>query len=230
MLSYLIDFISLFYPRWCKCCKRTLACGEEYICLYCLASLAETDFHTYKDNPLEMVFAGRVAISRAAAYCFFRKGGTIQAIVHELKYNGCKKVGSYLGYLFGLTLREYEDFNSVDVIIPIPLHKKKLKKRGYNQSYYIAKGIAEAMSKQVNATSLIRIIDTATQTKKSRYDRWENVSNIFQITDHEELKDKHILLVDDIVTTGSTIESAAQQLLSISGTKVSIACLGYAGA
>ena len=229
MLAYLFDFASIFYPKFCDECGKTLIMREKCICSQCLASLAKTNFHTYKDNPLEMVFAGRVSIFRAAAFCFFRKENIMQNIIHKLKYKGNKEIGFYLGYLFGLKLIESEDFNSVDVIIPIPLHKKKQKKRGYNQSEYISRGIAKAMSKQIDTTSLIRIIDTSTQTRKSRYHRWENVSEIFKTTKQENLANKHILLVDDIVTTGATIESAAEQLLNISGTTISVACLGFAG-
>ena len=179
MLSILYDFASLFYPRFCDECGKTLVMREKCICLQCLADLAETNFHTYKDNPLELVFSGRVAIFRAAAFCFFRKESTIQNIVHKLKYKGNKEVGFYLGYVFGLRLKDNEDFKSVDVIVPIPLHRNRSKKRGYNQSEHISEGIAKAMSKQVDTTSLIRIVDTSTQTKKSRYHRWEMLRKFF---------------------------------------------------
>ena len=175
-----------------------------------------------------MVFAGRIPVCRAVAFCFFRQGNIMQNIIHQLKYAGNTEIGIYLGHLFGLSLAESKIFEMVDIILPIPLHKKKLKKRGYNQSVYIAKGIAKALSKPIDTTSLARVVATSTQTKKTRYARWENISDVFQLTAPEKLAGKHILLVDDVVTTGSTIESAAQQLLQLEGTKISVACLGFA--
>ena len=229
MLSFLSDFVSLFYPKYCNGCKRTLIRGEKILCSFCLSDLPKTNFHTYKDNPVEMVFAGRIPVFRATAFCFFRQGNITQNLVHQLKYKGNKEIGTYLGHLFGLALIEEKDFETVDVLLPIPLHAKKRKKRGYNQSECIAEGIAKVIDKQIDTTSLIRVIETDTQTKKTRYARWENASDIFQLTSPNSLTNKHILLIDDIVTTGATIESAAQQLISLKGTKVSIACLGYAG-
>jgi len=228
MFSYLDDFFSLLFPKYCNGCERVLVKGEECFCNYCISNLPKTDFHTYKNNPVEMVFAGRVPVFRATAFCFFRKGNMVQHIIHLLKYKGSKEIGTYLGLLFGLSLLENKEFQSIDVILPIPLHAKKQKKRGYNQSEYIANGIAKIMAKPVDVTSLIRVVNTSTQTKRSRYARWENASEIFQLTDPEKLTGKHILLVDDIITTGATIESAAQQLIHLKGTKISVACLGYA--
>jgi len=228
MLSYFADFLALFYPKYCDGCGKTLTRGEQCLCSFCLSSLPKTNFHTDQNNPLEMVFAGRVPIFKAAAFCFFKKGNITQHVVHQLKYKGKREIGIYLGHLFGLDLSENKDFLSVDIILPIPLHPKKLKKRGYNQSEQIAKGIAKSMSKPVDTKSLIRIVETATQTNKTRYARWENASEIFQLAAPEKLIGKHILLVDDIVTTGATVESAAQQLTHLDGIKISIACLGYA--
>lgn len=227
-MKYLSDFIALFYPKYCDVCSRVLIKGENFLCTHCISNLPKTNFHLYNDNPVEMIFAGRVPIFRATVFCSFRKGNSMQTIIHQLKYKGNKEIGIYLGNLFGTSLIENPDFNSVDVIIPIPLHKKKEKKRGYNQSEYIAKGISQAMAKQINTSSLTRIIDTSTQTQKTRYNRWENVSYIFQLNNGQELAGKHILLVDDVITTGSTIEAASQLLITIPNTKISIACLAYA--
>jgi len=227
MFSYLFDFVALFYPKYCNGCKKTLIKGEKYLCNFCLSNLPKTNFHTYKNNPVEMVFAGRVPVFRATAFCFFRHGNITQSVIHQLKYKENRELGIYLGYLLGLNLAKEKDFETVDIILPIPLHAKKLKKRGYNQSECIAKGIAKAMPKPIDTNSLVRVVETPTQTKKSRYARWENAADIFQLAAPERLTGKHILIVDDVVTTGATIESAAQQLMHLKDTKISVACLGY---
>ncbi len=227
-MKYLSDFIALFYPKYCDICGRVLIEGEKCLCLHCLVNLPKTNFHLSKDNPVEMIFAGRLPVFRATAFGFFRKGNSIRTMIHQLKYKGNKEIGLYLGILLGRSLKEDPDFNSVDIIIPIPLHKQKEKKRGYNQSEYIAKGISKTMSKAIDISSLTRIINTSTQTQKTRYNRWENVSSIFQLNNEQKLIGKHILLVDDVITTGSTIEAAAQLLINLPNTKVSVACLGYA--
>ena len=227
-MNYFSDFLALFYPKYCEICKRVLTEGEDFICTHCLSDLPKTYFHTLKNNPVEMLFAGRIPVFRATAFCVFRKGNSMQILIHRLKYRGNKEIGIFLGKLLGTSLAENPDFNSIDIIIPIPLHKQKQKKRGYNQSEYIAKGISQVLSKQIDTSSLIRITDTSTQTRKTRYNRWENVSSIFQLTDNKNLTGKHILLIDDVITTGSTMEAAAQLLVSLPNTKVSIASLAYA--
>ncbi|MDR0603850.1 MAG: ComF family protein [Bacteroidales bacterium] len=226
MISY---FISLLYPTYCEGCGRTLVRGEECLCLYCLENLPRTDFHHYKDNPVEMVFAGQSPVFRATAFCFFNKGNIMQKLIHQLKYKDNKAIGFYLGHQFGLELAKIEAFQSIDLIIPVPLHPKKFRQRGYNQSECIGKGISETLSKPMDTSSIIRVTPTSTQTKKARYQRWENVSGIFQLTDPNALTGKHILLVDDVITTGATIEAAARLLLTLPWVKVSVACLAYAG-
>jgi ComF family protein len=227
IVTYLRDFTALFYPDYCVGCGRILVRGEKNLCMYCLSSLPKTNFHTCKDNPVEMAFAGRAPVFRATAFCFFLRENMIQRIIHQLKYKGNSEIGFYLGCLLGLDLLEDADFRSVDSIVPVPLHPKKQKKRGYNQSECIGRGIAKSMSKQMDTTSLVRVTNTSTQTRKARYSRWENVSEIFRLTYPEQVSGKHILLVDDVITTGATLEAAAQLLLALPDTKVSIAALGY---
>ena len=227
-MGYLSDFVALFYPNYCFECRCPLVAGEDYLCSECLAKLPKTHFHLQKDNPIEMLFAGKVPVFRATAFCFFHKEGIMQRLVHQLKYKGKEGIGTYLGYLFGLSLLESTDFQSIDIIVPIPLHPQKKRKRGYNQSEIICDGIANGLKKECDYSSLVRIVDTKTQTKKSRYNRWENVSEIFKVLYPEKLEGKHILLVDDVVTTGATLEAAAQILLEIPNTTISIACLAYA--
>jgi ComF family protein len=226
--SYLSDFLALFYPNYCSGCGNSLIKGEQCLCSHCLVKLPKTYFHLQKNNPVEMLFAGRIPVFRATAFCSFHKESIVQHLIHQLKYKGKKEVGTYLGFLFGTALLESEDFQSIDLILPIPLHPRKKEKRGYNQSEAICDGIAKGMQKEQNHSLLVRTKDTKTQTKKSRYKRWENVSEIFKILHPEKLEGKHVLLVDDVVTTGATLEAAGQILLEIPNTKISIASLAWA--
>ncbi len=149
----------------------------------------------------------------ASSYYHFTKGGKVQNLLHNLKYKGVKDVGVKIGELYGYELKHSEYFNHIDYIIPIPLHKNKLKKRGYNQSDYFAEGLSKSMGVPLNTTNLVRNVDTKTQTKKARYKRWENVSEIFSLTNPSELDSKTVLLVDDVITTGATMEAAIQTLV-----------------
>jgi ComF family protein len=222
------DFLSLFYPNLCLACNQPLVEGEHCICLHCLENLAKTDFHLHPDNRVEMSLAGRVKFERATAFCFFKTDSSIQHMIHNLKYNGNQEIGEYLGELFGEDLIQNPTFASIDVIVPIPIHPKKKAKRGYNQSEAIGRGLAKSMKKPLDTQSFIRTVNTSTQTKKSRYSRWENVAEIFFVKHPENLENKHILLIDDVITTGATIESAAHCLLEVNNTKISIACLACA--
>jgi ComF family protein len=221
------DFINLIFPVHCAACGKILMKNERIICSECIYHLPRTDFHLDCDNPVARVFWGRIRIEQATAYYFFNKGSRFRRLVHELKYLGRQDIGSELGRAFGSELME-SGFRDVDVVIPVPLHKKKHRKRGFNQSECIARGIAEAMSKPVHTSSIIRAIHTATQTRRSRYDRWLNVENVFQITEPDFLTGKHVLLVDDVLTTGATLEACATAILEVEETKVSIAALAVA--
>lgn len=174
------------------------------------------------------MFWGRVNIHSASAFYFFEKGGKVQNLMHQLKYRGKKEIGTLVGNWYGAELKNSELFNSVNLVVPVPLHPKKMKKRGYNQSESFAEGIAKAMEIQMDSTNFIRNIETETQTKKARYNRWQNVETVFEVKSPTIFENKHILLVDDVVTTGATLEACAQKLLSIGGTKISIATIAYA--
>lgn len=221
------DFINLIFPVRCAACGGILMKNERIICSGCIYHLPRTDFHSDPDNPVARIFWGRIRIEQATAYYFFNKGSKFRRLVHELKYSGRQDIGAEFGRAFGSELME-SGFRNVDVVVPVPLHKKKMRKRGFNQSECIARGIAEAMSKQVNTSSVIRAIDTATQTRRSRYDRWLNVENVFRVTEPESLIGKHILLVDDVLTTGATLEACATAILEVEETKVSIVALAVA--
>jgi len=228
MVRLIEDFINLFYPKLCAACGAHLLKQEKHVCTQCLYNLPKTNYHQYKENPVEQVFWGRVKITAATAYFFFEKENRFAKIIHQLKYRGKKEIGIEMGKIFGAELKDSIRFNKVDLIIPVPLHWKKQKKRGYNQSEFIALGIAETMGKSIDTTTLYRAIETETQTRKTRYERWENVENIFRLTSVDKITGKHILLVDDVITTGATLESCATTLLKENNTKVSIATLAIA--
>ncbi len=222
------DLLELFFPALCITCGDRLISQEKYVCVKCWSDLPVTNFHFDADNKVAQLFWGRIKIENATSYFTFKKGSIYQQLIHSVKYRGLKELGFETGRRFGAALSDSESFAAVDVIIPVPLHPLKEKKRGYNQSEWIAKGIADTLGKSYSVSELKRNIHTSTQTKKNRFERWKNVENIFVVEHPEILAGKHILLVDDIITTGSTLEASAYQLLKIEGVKVSIATLGYA--
>ena len=220
------DFINLIFPKLCCACNNALLKSENIICLNCIVSLPKTNFHLEANNPVNKVFWGRVQVEMATSFYLFSKKGKVQRLLHHLKYKGVKEVGTVVGELMGYDLKESPHFKQIDFIIPVPLHRNKLKKRGYNQSECIAKGISSAMGIPINIQTLFRKVDSQTQTKKSRYKRWENVGEIFGVSD-KELDGKNVLLVDDVVTTGATLEACAQILIQ-HNCKIYIATIAYA--
>ena len=189
--------------------------------------LPVTNFHREHDNPVAQVFWGRATVEHATAGYFFRKGNRVQKLVHSVKYRGQKEMGTVLGREMGKHLcNSY--FDNVDLITPVPLHPQKLRKRGYNQSEWIARGIAETMNKPVDTQSLARRFFTETQTRKKRFDRWENVETVFGLVRPEAFFGRHILLIDDVITTGATLEACIHAVLSATDAKVSVATLAFA--
>lgn len=227
-MSVFTDLFNLFFPLICSGCHTPLVKGEDVLCLGCLADLPKTHFASLTTNPVADIFIGRTNIVYGNAFCQFDKGGKVQDLLHQLKYRGRREIGYRLGYLFGSELIQAIEFVEIDAIIPVPLHKKKQRKRGYNQSIEICKGISEAMSKPLITGNLIRKKHTSSQTSKGRFERWQNVSGIFEVRNSNALKGKHLLLVDDVITTGATLESCSEELLKISGVKISIAALAQA--
>ena len=222
------DLLSLFFPNLCAGCRKPLVRGEKVICTLCIFHLPKTYFHQDSDNPLTRVFWGRVELEGVAAYVYFQKGGTVQHLLHQLKYKGNKEIGVQMGRLYGMELNYSEIFKGVDTIIPVPLHPRKLRKRGYNQSLMFAEGLSAAMKKDLETRSLYRKSFSQTQTRKSRYSRWENVESIFAVRNPSRIAGKHLLLVDDVITTGATTEACAQALLQVPGVRVSVAAIAYA--
>ena len=230
LISEMLEgFAGLFWPNVCVCCSTGLLRGEKYICSHCLYELPATNFHKEQDNPVAQIFVGRVMVAHATAGYFFRKGNKIQHLVHQIKYKGQKEMGMVLGKETGRSLCN-TCFSEVDLIAPVPLHPQKLRKRGYNQSEWIARGIAEVLDKPIDAQTLVRRFFTTSQTRKKRYDRWENVDSGFGLTNLDTFSGRHVLLVDDVVTTGATLEACIHAVLSAPETIVSVATLAFASA
>lgn len=227
-MIFLEDLIALFYPRFCAGCNSSLVKGEDVLCLNCLADLPRTNYHLNCENPVFQQFAGRVRIELATSFCRFDKGGRLQHLLHQLKYKGNREVGHKMGLIFGYDLNQSTRYLTIDAIIPVPLHPKKERKRGFNQSVEICKGLSQAMDRPLILGNLIREVHTDSQTLKGRFERWENVSGIFSVKNGASLTGKHLLLVDDVVTTGATLEACCIPLLEIPGVKVSIATLATA--
>jgi ComF family protein len=224
-MEWILDFINLIFPKVCPACGELLVKNELVICTTCLYALPKTNFHLDRDNPVAMTFWGRVKLENATSCYSYQAGSRLRKLIHELKYRGFQEIGVELGRQFGYELKK-TTFNEADLIIPVPLSDKKRKGRGFNQSECIARGLSFAMGKTINITAVIRTRNTRTQTKKSRYDRWLNVEGSFEVIDPDAIQQKHILLVDDVVTTGATIEACASEILKVPETKVSVATLG----
>jgi ComF family protein len=221
------DFISLLFPRLCYGCGNHLMRNEELICTECYVQIPRTNFHLKSDNPVSQLFWGRCRVERAAAFSFYTRDSRIRKLVHQLKYKGIKEIGPELGRIYGNTLKSSEFLEEIDLIIPVPLHPSKKRQRGFNQSDLIACGLSESTGIPVESGFLERITVTKTQTRKSRYDRWTNVQDIFRVTGQTRLNNLHILLVDDVITTGSTIEACANELLKGENIKVSVVALAF---
>ena len=226
--EYWYDFVNLFYPKICKSCGQNLQKGEEQLCLVCKTDLPLSDYWKQKNNPIEELFWGRVKIEFASSLMIFRKASPYRHLIHLLKYKGDKEIAIYLGQLLAQKIIEDSKYQPLDLIIPVPLHPKKQRKRTYNQSDCIAKGLSEILEIPYRTNLLVRTVNTSTQTKKNKEERWENVSGIFKLNNEKELQAKHILLVDDVITTGATIESCVLALQKCVNVKISIASLARA--
>ena len=220
-------FLELFYPSTCEACSEGLVSGESVICTKCRYDIPKTQYENESNNPIEKIFWGRVELFSATSYCYYTKGGILKSLLHKLKYKSKPEIGVELGRLLGGSLLSNSKFDSVNYIIPLPLHEKREHKRGYNQSEMIAIGINEVICKELDDSSLYRAIETTTQTKKNRFERWENVSEIFQLRSKKKLEGKHVLLIDDVLTTGATLEAAANALSKIKDIKISIATVAF---
>jgi ComF family protein len=223
-----IDFVSLFYPNYCLGCSSSLIKGEDILCTNCILDLPKTNHHEEIDNPIKLRLEGRIQVSYAMAFLKFRKTGITQHLLHQLKYNNHPEIGVRLGKIYGLGLNESGYSKLFDLIVPVPLHKSRVRKRGYNQSEKFAQGLSESLNILLDIDCVERRVRTSTQTRKTKIERWQNVKDVFVVSSPEKILGKRILLVDDVITTGATLEACGQKLLESGCQSLSIACLAEA--
>jgi ComF family protein len=222
------DVLHIFYPHLCVGCGDDLLENNQLLCANCMNDLPHTFFATIPNNSTEQLFSGRINVAAAHSEFYFSKGQLVQHLIHLLKYKGNLDLGFLLGKIMGEQLLKSNRFNSIDFIIPLPmLHEKRIK-RGYNQATIIAEGASSVMGITILDNIIIRNRKTETQTNKQRAERWDNVDGSFEIIDIERIKGKNILLVDDVITTGATIEACGQAILNVTGTKLFISTLAKA--
>ena len=220
--------LNLFFPKVCEACSNLLRDNEYMVCTNCRHQLPVTNFHLENSEALKKTLYGRVKLENATALLHFSKKGIVQQLLHNLKYRGHEQIGGFFGKWLGSELAALEAYKSVDVVIPVPLHRSKLRKRGYNQVAEFGLEIANALSIPYVSHVLIKIRSTKTQVFKGRLKRWNTEAEFFKVQDYDDLKGKHILLVDDIITTGATIEACALALSKIDKLKLSIATMAIA--
>lgn len=218
----------LFYPHVCRNCFSEIINREQFICFDCLAELPFTDFASSWHNPVEKNFYGRMHIEAAMSLLYFTPASMVQQLIHQIKYKGQKKLAMYLGKLLGRSLAESPRFGQVDLILPLPLFKNREKQRGYNQSALLGQGISTVLGIPMEEKWLKKTRSSPTQTRKSREERWQNVNGLFTLAEEHQLEDRSILLVDDVMTTGATLDACAAAILPIKGTRLYISTLAYA--
>ena len=222
------DFLSLIYPELCYACGKGLVNQERCLCTFCKYQLPQTNLYRDRNNPISKLVWGRVNRHSAAAYYHFEKGGKVQELIHQLKYKGHEDIGAVLGASFGQVLKKSDMYEGIDVVLPVPLHPRRLKQRGYNQSESFARGLAKGIGAECLTDKLCRIVNTTTQTYRSRFDRWSNMQSVFGVRSPDYLDGAHVLLADDVITTGSTLEACAQVLHMVPNVKVSVAAIASA--
>lgn len=226
--DFISDIVSFVYPNVCVACGGSLFKHEQHICNTCYVTLPKTNYHLQKNNPLQRVFYGRADTAFASSFLFFQKKGMVQKMLHALKYKGKPEVAKLLGKWYAEDLKQSNTPLTYDYIIPVPLHKKRQQKRGYNQSEYFAEGLSEVLGIPVITNVLIKTHFTETQTHKTRAERAENILQSFSIEHAEMIDNKNVLLVDDVITTGATLEACIIQLQKSTNTKVSVVSIAYA--
>lgn len=230
MMKEIVDGLShLMYPRLCESCNKPLLAEEEVLCLNCnIYNLPRTAYHHIPENETFMRFVGRIPIVRASSFAYFTSEGLLQHLLHRLKYENRKEIGLFLGKQLGHDFKQLNWHHGIDLIIPVPLHPKKEASRGFNQATIIAQGVSEVLDIPVDTQSLYRKRFTESQTQKTREERLANMHEAFDIHNHSNLENKHILLIDDVLTTGATLEACAHAIQTAGNMKVSIATIGVA--
>lgn len=222
------DFLAILYPNLCLACGKNQIPKKEITCVSCIYFLPATNFHELADNSFEERFWGRIPVQAGASLYHFTKEGRTRRLMHQLKYKGKKIIGSHLGRQYGNILAQAARFKDVELIVPVPIHPRRRKVRGYNQSDYFAQGLADILKIPCAKEGLIRINHGKSQTKKTRIERFKSVENAFAVNHKTLLSHKHILLVDDVLTTGATLEACARKILELPNTRVSMATMAFA--
>lgn len=228
-MNLVLDLKNFFFPRFCVTCGRQLLAGEKSLCLPCIAGLPYTDLSYTQHNEMEQCFWGRFPIVRATSLFFYRKGGHVAQILYAMKYRGRKKLCVQMGRLIATELLPTGFFEGVDYLLPVPLHKDRQRKRGYNQSELLAKGISLCTHIPLCSDVVYRVRNNETQTRKSGFERWQNASDLFCATSSATLlRHAHVLIVDDVLTTGATIISCADALSKVEDIQISVVTLAWA--
>ena len=226
-MSITADFVSLFFPRYCLACSNSLVGGEETLCTRCIIDLPKTSYPP-DENPVIDKLAGRLQLAYGTAFLKLKKEGMVQRMLHQLKYNQHPEIGVKLGKVFGQELKTFGLGEAFDVIVPVPLHASRKRKRGYNQSAKFAEGLSYSLGVPWDESISYRKSSTKTQTRKSKAERWENVKDVFSIANTDALRGKRILLVDDVITTGATLEACGRHLQDEGCNSLSVACIAEA--
>ena len=226
-MGFLKDFLGIFYPDLCANCENQLEKNENTICTFCRHDLPLTNFTNYSKNKIAETFYGRIIIHKANTLLFYRKEGITKKLIHELKYKGNEEIGSFFGNWLGEILKQNNEFSDINLIVPVPLHPQKLKQRGYNQVSKFGEKLSYHLNKPFLENVLLRTSTSKTQTFKARFERFNNNDTKFQSNNTSRFKNKHILLIDDVITTGATIESCAKELQKTEGVKISILTMAY---
>lgn len=221
------SLLHLVFPNVCEGCGSDLVEKDSFLCLRCYSSLPKTNFHLHSPNPIEKIFWGRLPVTNATAQYYFTKESMMQHLLHQVKYKSNKQLGYYLGELMGYQLAESDSFSSVDALIPLPLFPSRERKRGYNQAAVLCNGMARIIKKPVLKEVIIRPQPTESQTNKNRVERWQNMEGRFQLISEEQLEGRHVLLVDDVITTGATMEACGRVLLQAANVRLSLAALCF---
>lgn len=221
-------FLHMLFPHVCTGCGNDIISTQNILCLSCLNAMPETQFQFFQSNPVEKSFWGRLSLNAATAQYYFTKESLMQILLHELKYKGNKDLGFYLGRLMGEQIIQSERFTGIEALIPLPLFPSRERKRGYNQSELLCRGMADVLMIPVIVNAIARNKSTESQTKKGRVERWKNMEGKFEIMNTDAVCNRHVLLVDDVITTGATMEACGNELLKIPGLSLSLASLCYA--